>query len=69
MLKDYIQSSQERLAKNNKSFYSPQGLHVYFNEPILNDEIDVEKVVSKVEGRIPPHLRDEVEMIHNQCAR
>jgi len=63
MLKDYIQSSQERLAKNNKSFYSPQGLHVYFNEPILNDEIDVEKVVSKVEGRIPPHLRDEVEMI------
>lgn len=63
MLKNYIENSQKNLTKNNTNFYSPAGLHVYFNEPILNDNIDVEKVVSKVEGTIPPHLRDEIEMI------
>ena len=63
MLKNYVLNSQKNLTKNNTNFYSPEGLHVYFNEPILNDDINVEKVISKVEGTIPSHLRDEVEMI------
>lgn len=64
MLKNYIQNSQhQKLAKNSTSFYSPSGLHVYFNEPLSNDKINVERVVAKVEGLIPSHLRSEIEMI------
>ena len=37
------------------------GLHVFFKDPI--DNVDVEKVVSKVESAIPAHLLSEVEMI------
>lgn len=46
-----------------KDFYTPEGLHVYFKDPLLNDEVDFEKVISKVESLVPRHLRTEVEMI------
>lgn len=42
-------------------FYTPTGLHVFFKDPLNN--VDVEKVVSKVESSIPLHLMSEIEMI------
>ena len=46
-----------------KDFYTPEGLHIYFKDQLLNDEVDFEKVISKVESIVPRHLRTEVEMI------
>lgn len=43
-------------------FYTPSGLHVFFSKPVEQD-INVEKVISKVEETIPQHLRQEVEAI------
>lgn len=42
-------------------FYTSTGLHVFFKDPVEN--VDVEKVVSKVESALPDHLLSEVEMI------
>lgn len=50
-------------SEQTKDFYTPEGLHVYFKDPLLNDEVDFEKVISKVESLVPRHLRTEVEMI------
>ena len=44
-------------------FYTSEGLHIYFKDKITNDEVDPEKVISKVESILPHHLRSEVEMI------
>jgi len=63
MLTEVLKEAQKRQQQRVSDFYTPQGLHVYFKDPMLNDEIDVEKVISKVESLIPRHLRSEVEMI------
>jgi len=42
-------------------FYTPTGLHVFFQHPV--DNIDVESVINRVENTIPHHLLSEVEMI------
>ena len=44
------------------NFYTPRGLHVYFKDP-LSKNVDFEKVISKVESKIPLHLMGEVEMV------
>lgn len=44
-------------------FYTAGGIHVYFKDKIENKDIDVEKVISDVESRIPTHLISDVEMI------
>jgi len=62
MLSNYIREKQKKL--NQKSdFYTSSGLHVYFKEPIDSEDIDLEQVVSNLEGSIPAHLFSEVEMI------
>ena len=51
---------------NNKKvtdFYTADGLHVYIKDQLLNDEVDIETVISKVESTVPQHLRSDVEMI------
>jgi hypothetical protein len=60
-----IRLLQEKHQKTQQksNFYTSSGLHVYFKEPIINEEIDVERVIAKVESAIPQHLRTEVEMI------
>jgi hypothetical protein len=63
MLIDYIQQSQKRIIEAVSSFYTPSGIHVYFKEPLVNDDVDVERVINKVEERIPSHLLSEVEMV------
>tara|TARA_R100000808_G_C2137653_1_gene145748 strand:- start:104 stop:760 length:657 start_codon:yes stop_codon:yes gene_type:complete len=42
-------------------FYTSTGLHVFFKEPVEN--VDVEKVIAKVESTLPAHLISEIEMI------
>ncbi len=49
--------------ERQSDFYTSTGLHVFFKEPVNNEEVDVEKVVNDVEAHIPLHLLDEVEMI------
>ena len=61
MLKDYIFQKQQKLMEQQTDFYTSTGLHVFFKDPVEN--VDVEKVVSKVESSIPEHLLSEVEMI------
>ncbi len=62
MLQNYIQEQQKNLAQKS-DFYTPSGLHVFYKEPITNTDIDVEKVIAKVESTLPHHIRSEVEMI------
>ena len=61
MLKDYIFQKQQKLMEQQTDFYTSTGLHVFFKDPVEN--VDVEKVVSKVESALPDHLLSEVEMI------
>jgi len=48
--------------QKNFDFYTPRGTHVYFKDDLVND-VNVEKVIARVEGTLPLHLLDEVEMI------
>jgi hypothetical protein len=61
MLERYIHQKQGKLQNKQSDFYTSTGLHVFFKDPV--DNVDVEKVVSKVESAIPAHLLSEVEMI------
>lgn len=63
MLKDYIQASQKRVMEQISNFYTSTGIHVYFKDQMLDDSVDVEKIVSKLESLIPTQLLSEVEMI------
>ena len=63
MLIDYIQKSQKRITEAVSNFYTPTGIHVYFKEPLVNDDIDIERVINKIEENIPLHLLSEVEMV------
>ena len=61
MLRNYLLKKQKMLQEQQTDFYTPSGIHVFFKDNI--DNINVEKVVNKVENTIPPHLLSEVEMI------
>ena len=63
MLTDYIMNTQKNLVEHLNSFYTPSGLHVYVKEPLVNQEIDIEDVIGKVEDVVPEHLRAEMEMV------
>ena len=63
MLKDYIAASQKRMIEQVSNFYTSNGIQVYFKDQLLNDKIDVEKIVSDFERVVPRHLLEEVEMI------
>ena len=62
MLQHYILQRHQQLAESKMDFYTPMGIHVYFKDPIENKEVNAERVIAKVEGTIPEHLLDEVEM-------
>jgi hypothetical protein len=63
MLIKHLQENQKKLQQNSSDFYTPSGLHVYINDPILNDEVDIERVVAKAEALIPHPLWADVEMV------
>ncbi len=60
---EHLQENQKKLQQKVTDFYTQDGLHVYFKDQLLNDDVDFEKVISKVESVVPKHLRNEVEMI------
>ena len=62
MLK-HLQEIHQKSLKSNINFYTPAGLHVYFKDPVENKDVNVERVISKLEAKIPPHLFADIEMI------
>jgi len=48
---------------NNQDFYTSRGLHVYFKDDVIGTDLDIEKIVGKIEASIPHHLLEEVDMI------
>ena len=62
MLLDYIQQRQKMLEEKN-NFYSSNGIHVYTKDGLMNDLVDLELVVSKLEAILPDHIRDGIEMV------
>ena len=63
MHKDYIENSLTRISEQVTNFYTPTGIHVYFKDHLYDTDIDVEKIISKLESLIPTQLLSEVEMI------
>ena len=59
---NHLMKLLKKQQQNNVDFYTPTGIHVYFKDPIDND-VDVETVVAKLEARLPIHLLSEIEMI------
>jgi len=57
-----LQEMQKKIQQKS-DFYTPSGIHVYFKDSLLNDSINMERLMAKVEGKIPLHLLSEVEMI------
>ena len=63
MLIDYLKNTQANLTEQLNNFYTPGGLHVYVKDALINDDIDVEEVVGRIEDIVPVHLLSEIEMI------
>ena len=62
-MRSYVIQKQKQIVEMQNNFYTPTGIHVYFKDQLNNHRVDVERVVSKVENRIPEHLLSNVEMI------
>ena len=62
MPKTYLQNKQQT-ANQQTDFYTSSGIHVYFKDKIQNKDINIEKVISTVESKLPPHLLSEIEMV------
>ena len=62
MLLDYIRQRQKMLEESN-NFYTPNGIHVFTKDEMMNDIVDLESVVAKLESLLPDHIRDGVEMV------
>ena len=63
MLIDYLKNTQANLIERLNNFYTPGGIHVYVKDALINDDIDVEEVVGRIEDIVPIHLLSEIEMI------
>jgi len=63
MLIDYLMNTQKNLVEKLSNFYTPAGIHVYVKDKLINQEIDLENVLGRVEDVIPSHLRSEMEMV------
>jgi len=61
MPKNYIAERQKQLKNKAIDFYTSRGLHVFFQQPVEN--VNVEKVIAQIEQTLPPHLLSEIEMI------
>ena len=62
MPQHYILQRHKQLLEQRMDFYTSTGIHVYFKDPIENG-IDLEQIISKIESTLPEHLLGEVEMI------
>ena len=59
----HLRQKQKLLQEMKNDFYTSRGTHVYFQEPLANDEIDMEGIVATLENQIPHHLLSEVDII------
>jgi hypothetical protein len=62
-MRNYLKKAHQKTNDEQLNFYTPLGIHVYIQQPLLNDSVDLESVVNKVESILPAHLLSEVEMI------
>ncbi len=62
-MRQHLKQRQKQIQEMRSDFYTSRGTHVYFKDDLVNDEIDIERVVAKVEGAVPEHLLSELEMI------
>ena len=58
-----IEIMKKATQRSNVDFYTPNGLHVYFKNELLNDDLNVEKVISKFESLLPKDFSSLIEMI------
>ena len=58
-----LQENQKKLQQKLSDFYTPRGLQVFVKDAIVSADIDIEKVINKVENIIPAGLMSEVEMV------
>lgn len=61
IMKNYIQQKQSDIIKSQTNFYTPSGIHVFVKDSV--DNINISKVLNKVEERVPAHILTEIEMI------
>ena len=61
MLLNYIRQRQKMLKEAN-NFYTPNGIHVFTKDEMMNDLVDIEVVVSQLEAKLPDHVRDGIEI-------
>ena len=59
----HLKQKQKKLQEMKSDFYTARGTHVYFKDDLENEDIDVERVVAKVESYLPDHLLVDLEMI------
>ena len=60
---EQLKEKQKKIHQQVTDFYTPRGLHVYFKDQLTNDAINVEKVISFIESKLPDSLTSEVEML------
>ena len=60
MLIKHLQEKQNKFQNNRTDFYTPSGVHVYFQEPFTDPEHDLARVMAAVEARVPQHLLSEM---------
>jgi len=58
-----LQENQKKLQQQSSDFYTGSGLHVYIKEPIVDESIDIERVIATVEKMLPHAMLSEIEMI------
>jgi hypothetical protein len=59
---NYIQQRQKMLEEAN-NFYTASGIHVFTKDELVNELVDLEGVIGKLESMLPEHLRDGIEMV------
>jgi len=59
----HLEQKQKQLQEMRSDFYTSRGTHVYFKDDLINEDLDVELVVAKLESILPEHLLSELEMI------
>tara|TARA_R110001583_G_scaffold7472_20_gene37022 strand:- start:8217 stop:8918 length:702 start_codon:yes stop_codon:yes gene_type:complete len=63
MLIKHLQEKQKKRQQQNSDFYTAAGLHVYIKDSVVDQNIDIESVVSKIENILPHAMLSEIEMI------
>ena len=58
-----LQELHKKRLETQTDFYTARGLQVYFKDPLMNDNVDVQRVINNVENKLPAHLLSEIEMI------